>query len=214
MLAVVRRLVSVGRVDRLLVQSPVWNTFNQCDTWPVNCAKRRSATIGLLLALFFVQAGVGLASPARVTSASRVFTVVVPNGFRDDTSTFAGGAIRFQLVLAGAAENGFAVNINVVRERSDGVAISTLARESKLDLKRADGAHTFSATQDLTVGGAPARAFSFVASFGGGKVLHDRQAYVIHGGWGYVVTFSALPGDQYSQWISALRECLASWRWL
>ncbi|HEX4033087.1 MAG TPA: hypothetical protein VHX66_01475 [Solirubrobacteraceae bacterium] len=175
--------------------------------------KRWLAASALLLTLLLVPAGVGLASPSRAASTSHVFTVAVPSGFHDDTAKFAGGAIRFELVLAGSVSNGFAVNINVVRERSQGASIGQLAQASKTDLKRLNKAHDFSTLQDLTIGGAPARAFSFAASFGGGKVLHDRQAYVIHDGWGYVVTFSALP-SQYAGSVSAFSECLTSWRWV
>ncbi len=66
--------------------------------------------------------------------------------------------------------------------------------------------------QDLTVAGAPARALDYRATFGGRR-LHDRQVYAVRDGWGYVVTYSALPGSQYLAIVSALNEFVASWRW-
>ena len=176
-------------------------------------AKWCSIAVGLLLVSLLVQGGVGFASTSRVTSTSGAFTIVVPRGFRNETAAVAGGAIRVEVLVAGSTQKGFAVNINVVRERTGTVSLSTLVRASVTDLKHVSGAHRFSTVADLTVAGAPARAFDYLASFGGARILHDRQVFAIHDGWGYVVTYSALPGTQYRGSLPALSECLASWHW-
>jgi hypothetical protein len=176
-------------------------------------AKWYSAVAGLLLVAFFVQGGVGFASTSTLTSASGAFTIAVPRGFHNDTAALAGGAIRFEVVVAGSSEKGFAVNINVVRERTGVASVSTLAQGSMIELKHVNGAYDFSTVQRLTVAGAPARAFDYLASFGGARLLHERQVYAIHDGWAYVVTYAALPGTQYQQSFSALGECLTTWHW-
>jgi hypothetical protein len=177
--------------------------------------KRRSAAaaVALVLVSFFARGGVGFASTSRVTSVSGAFTIVVPRGFHNDTAAFAGGAIRIELLVAGPTDKGFAVNINVVRERTGTLSLGTVVHGAMIELKRVSRATDFSTVQDLTVGGAPARAFGYHAPLGATRILHYRQAYVIHDGWGYVVTYSALPGAQYKASFSALNEALASWEW-
>ena len=175
-------------------------------------AKRCSITVGLLLLSLLVQGGVGFASTSRVISTSGAFTIAVPPGFRNDTAAFAGGAIRIEVLVAGSTEKGFAVNINVVRERTHTANVDGVTQASITVLKRISGASDFSTVQHLTVAGAPARALDYRASFGG-RLLHDRQVYAVHDGWGYVVTYSALPGSQYQGSLSALSEFVASWRW-
>lgn len=176
-------------------------------------AKLCSAAAGLVLVSFLVRGGVGFAATARVTSTSGAFTIVVPRGFRNDTAAFSGAAIRVDLFVVGPRAHGFAVNINVVRERTGALSLAAVVHASVVELKRVSGATDFSTVQDLTVAGAPARAFGYRASFATTKALQYRQAYVVHDGWGYVVTFSALPGTQYDESVSALSESLESWEW-
>ena len=178
---------------------------------PKRRTKWCSVILGLSLLILLVPGGVGFASTSRITSTSRAFTIAVPRGFRDDTSEFAGGAIRIEVFVAGSSQKGFAVNINVLREHTS-ANVDAVAQASIAGLKRASGATAFSAVQHLTVAGEPARAFDYRASFGG-RLLHDRQVYVVHDGWGYVATYSALPGAQYEGSLSALSQLVASWRW-
>ena len=138
---------------------------------------------------------------------------MVPRGFRQETVPRSGGAVKFELVLAGSRENGFAVNINVVREPTGTATVGTLAQDGITELKRSGGAKAFSTVTHLTVDGASGLAVDFLASFGATGLLHERQVFTIHNGWGYVVTYTALPGAQYQRSLSALSECLASWRW-
>jgi hypothetical protein len=176
-------------------------------------AKLCSAAAGLVLVSFLVRGGVGLASTSRVTANSGAFTIVVPRGFRNDTAAFAGSAIRVDLFVVGPRAHRFSVNINVVRERTGALSLSKVVQASVTELKRVSGATDFSTAQDLTVAGAPARAFGYRASFATARVLHYRQVYVIHDGWGYVITYSALPGAQYDESVSALSATLESWEW-
>ena len=180
---------------------------------PLRRAKWCSIAVGLSLLSLFAPGGVGFASTSRVTSTSRAFTVAVPPGFRNDIAAFSGGAIRLEVFVAGSTENGFAVNINVLRERVHAATVDAVAQASIVALKRISGASDFSTVAHLTVAGAPARALDYRATFGG-RLLHDRQVYAVRDGWGYVVTYSALPGSQYQGSLPALSEFLASWRWL
>lgn len=175
--------------------------------------KRCSVATGVVVAALFMHGGVGLAATSSVTSTSGAFTIVVPRGFRNDPAAYAGSAIKVEVLVAGSTENGFAVNINVVRERTGTASVGVVTQASISALKRIYRATHFSAVQDLTVAGAPARAVSYDASFTGVRRLHDRQVFVTHDGWAYIVTYSALPGSQYQGSLSALSEFLASWHW-
>jgi len=148
-----------------------------------------------------------------VISSSRAFTIVVPHGFRNDIQAYAHTDVKLEVLVAGATTSGFTVNINVVRAHIGKTTLATVTSASIAQLKRAYGAGRFSSIQDLTVAGEPARAVSYFATFGGANLLHDRQVYLVRDGWAYTVTYSALSGSQYSGSMSALSECLTSWRW-
>lgn len=166
---------------------------------------------GVSLTLFFAHGGIGLAALPTITANSGAFETVVPPGFINDTAAFSGSAFRVELAMGGPTVHSFVVNINVVRERTTITSVGTLAQESMVFIKRTTRANDFSTLQDLTVDGAPARAFGYLVSYG--RALHQRQVYVIHDGWGYVITYTALPGGQYHGSLPALSEALRSWRW-
>jgi hypothetical protein len=168
-----------------------------------------AALVGTAL---FAQGGVSVAASSSLTSASGAFTIGVPHGFRNETAN-AHSTVKLELLLAGSVTSGFTVNINVVREHVGTVSLGKVTQGSIAYLKSADGAGRFSAIQDLTVAGAPAHAFSYFATFGSPNLQHDRQVYFVHDGWAYSVTYSALSGAQYGGSLSALAECLATWRW-
>jgi hypothetical protein len=160
------------------------------------------------------QSGLGVAASSSLTATSGAFTIVVPRGFHDETAAYAhSNGAKLELLVAGSKDDGFTVNINVVREHIGTASLGNVTQGSIGDLKRAYGAGRFSAIQDLTVAGAPAHAVSYFATFGSPNLVHGRQVYLVHDGWAYTVTYSALSGAQYGGSLPALGECLASWRW-
>jgi DcrB len=181
---------------------------------------RRAATacsaitvVALALLLSFVAVGVAAASET-VKASSGAFETVLPHGFADRTAEFSGSAVRLDLVIAAPASDGFAVNVNVVRERVKTTNVTAVAEASLAYIKNTTRAHAFSPLQTLGVDGATARAFDYLTSASNGTRLHQRQVYVIHAGWAYVITYSALSGSQYQGSLSAFRQVLAGWRWL
>jgi hypothetical protein len=160
------------------------------------------------------QSAVSVAASSSLTSTSGAFTIVIPRGFRNETASYANNnGIKLELLVAGSNDNGFTVNINVVREHIGSASLAKVTQGSIGDLKRAYGAGRFSTIEDLTVAGAPAHAVSYFATFGSPNLVHGRQVYLVHDGWAYTVTYSALSGSQYGGSLSALGECLATWRW-
>jgi len=176
-------------------------------------AGRCSVAGGALVISLFALSGVAVAASSSLTATSGAFTIVIPPGFHNETSSYSDGFVKLELLVAGAKVSGFTVNVNVVRTRSGTAGLTKVTQGSIADLKRAYGAGRFSTIQHLSVAGAPAQAVSYFATFGTPNLVHGRQVYFVHDGWAYTVTYSALAGAQYGGSLSALGECLASWRW-
>jgi hypothetical protein len=148
-----------------------------------------------------------------VGSRDGSFTTVIPSGFADASAALAGGPVNILYAAVRPVVNGFRTNINVVRESSHGITdVDTAARRELAGLRRAaPAARSFSSLRALTLGGAPARGIDYV-NRPQGRLLHQSQAFVIHGNWIYIVTYTALPSD-YGKSLGAWRTVLANWRW-
>jgi hypothetical protein len=173
---------------------------------------RCSAVVAAWLALFFSFGGVGLAAGSTITAVSGAFQTVIPTGFANETAAYSGSVIRIEMVVMAPAADGYSANINVGRERVKNVTVAALVQASLAVTRAATRAHAFSPVQSLTVGGDPARAYDYLTSFDAISV-HQRQVFVIHDGWAYVVTYSALSGSDYQVRLPALGQMLSAWRW-
>lgn len=149
-----------------------------------------------------------------VTSRDRSFATVTPHGFSDATNTAQGSALKVLYLAIGPRLQGFATNINVVREPShrltdpSGIAAFEVSAIKRIERK----AHTFSPLQPLTVGGRPARSVDYLGSPAGTRELHQRQVFVEHGGSIYTITYTALPAS-YAASAGAMDEVLKNWVW-
>ena len=151
---------------------------------------------------------------AGASASSGAFTTVVPSGFRDETKGLSGAALNIQFAIIGPRADGFSTNINVIRERYHGTDVAALASTELASIKHLyPKAHTFSAIAVTSVDRETARAFSYTNAPLNGKVLHQRQVFVIHAGWAYSITYSALPGAAYAASLPALEQVIAGWRW-
>jgi hypothetical protein len=176
-------------------------------------ARRCSVAAGLVVISLFACSAVGLAASSSLTATSGAFTIVIPRGFSNETSSYENGSVKLELLVAGPKVNSFTANINVIRARIGSASLEKVTQGAIADLKRAYGAGRFSTIQDLTVAGTPAHAVSYYATFGTPNLVHGRQVYLVRDGWAYTVTYSALSGAEYAGSLSALAECLSSWRW-
>ncbi|HEY1509553.1 MAG TPA: DcrB-related protein [Solirubrobacteraceae bacterium] len=155
------------------------------------------------------------AAPAgTVKSADGRFATVVPRGFADNTKTVQGGTVNIQYLAIGPRSDGFATNINVVREQSQGASdIDKITSLEIAGIKRFEAkAHQFSQIQSLTVDGEPARSVDYLSQ-PGDRPLHQLQVFVARGAWIYTITYSALPTD-YSDNVSAMAQVTSGWHWL
>lgn len=69
-----------------------------------------------------------------------------------------------------------------------------------------------STPESVTVGGEPARAVDY--QYGPAtRRLHLRQVITEHGGWVYVITYTA-SSTGYAASLPALAHVIGSWRWV
>jgi len=156
---------------------------------------------------------VGVATgPRTVKGTSGAYETVLPNGWTNETAAYSHATTKLDLLIAAPISDGFAVNINVVRHRTTTTNVAALAKSLLAYTRHHLQAHAFSTLQTLSVGGTTARAFGYLTSTSTGASLHQLQVYVIHDGWAYAITYSALNSGEYRE--SVVDQVLASWRWL
>jgi hypothetical protein len=150
-----------------------------------------------------------------VTSTDGRFETVVPSEFIDATRSVRSGVANVQYLAIGPRSQGFATNINVIRDPANGRAdINQIAGREIATIKRLEAqARNFSQMSSLTVGGGPARAVDYTNRPSGDRPLHQRQVFVVHQGWIYTITYSALP-SAYAANVGAVDQVAAGWRWL
>lgn len=149
-----------------------------------------------------------------VKSADGRFATVVPSGFADRTTTSHRANANILYLVIGPSRDGFATNINVVREPSHGESDIDKITSLEIDgIKRFEAkAHQFSQLQSLTVDGEPARSVDYLSQ-PGDRPLHQLQVFVARGAWIYTITYSALPTD-YTDNVSAMAQVTSGWHWL
>jgi hypothetical protein len=155
------------------------------------------------------------APPGTVKSADGSFATVIPDGFVNARSSVKGGSINIQYLAVGPRHDGFATNINVVHEPSNGqTSIDTITGLEIAGIKRLEPqAHQFSSVQSLTVGGEPARAIDYLSLPDKKRLLHQYQVFVVKGGTIYTITYSALPSS-YTDNLASVKQVTDGWHWL
>jgi hypothetical protein len=149
---------------------------------------------------------------ADVTASSGAFGTVVPSGFRNRTAALSGGVVNIEYAAVRPSVDGFATNINVVRERtpSNDIVAATAAEMAANDASLPQGPLVLEA-QDACGRRGPARAVDYLNAPTGGRLRHQRQVFVIHLGWVHEITCAALPGAAYSGSLPALHQVIAGW---
>jgi hypothetical protein len=152
-------------------------------------------------------------STASVSSSDGSFATTLPAGFQDETSSAKGGTINVLLLAVGPRIDNETINVNVIREAAGGRTSIDEVGSAELKGIRALVPHTrsFSPLSSLTVGGSPARAVDYLG-LPSGHLLHLRQVFVLHGGWIYTITYTALPST-YQAHLSAFNQIVNNWEW-
>ena len=152
-------------------------------------------------------------SSGRAASTNKGFVAAIPAGFRNATAPAQSLPIKTLYLAMGPRASGLTTNINVVRESSEGMTdINAVVRAELKGIRLVlPDARQFSTPELVTVAGEPAQAVDYV--YGSAtRLLHLRQVIVEHGGWTYVITYTA-SSTGYQASLPALAQVISSWRW-
>ena len=161
------------------------------------------------------------------------YTYSVPDGWEDASDSQAAEeapdviGVRFDSLVNGEAEDGFAVNVNVLRERVPGGITASEYAELNIATLRDPSAAGYppelaerieeldvrglSRPRELELGGAGAMTWDY-GTTQGGRDMRQRQMVVVRDGAGYTITLTALP-SQFEDGAEALDEVVESWSW-
>jgi hypothetical protein len=192
-------------------------------------AIRRVASLLALAALAAAGCGGEDDDPVEGTG----YTYSVPDGWEDASDSEAADeapkviGVRFDSLVNGGAENGFAVNVNVLRERvPGGVTASEYAELNIATLRNPSAAgyppelaerieeldvRGLSEPRELELDGAGAMTWDY-GTTQGGRDMRQRQMVVVRDGAGFTITLTALP-SQFEDGAEALGEVVESWSW-
>jgi hypothetical protein len=162
------------------------------------------------------------------------YTYALPDGWRDiseetpDLPALEVAGIRPDTAVVGEPEEGFATNVNVIREGGlpPGISTSQYA-EISIAVLRDPAASGFppefveaieriqprriSAPRDTELGGEPAVAWDY-DSTQEGRELRIRQVASVVDDAGYTVTLTSLP-EQEEEGVDVFDGLIDSWRW-
>jgi hypothetical protein len=161
------------------------------------------------------------------------YTYSVPDGWEDASDSQAAEeapdviGVRFDSLVNGETEDGFAVNVNVLRERvPGGITASEYAELNIATLRNPSAAgyppelaerieeldvRGLSRPREVELGGAGAMTWDY-GTTQGGRDMRQRQMVVVRDGAGYTITLTALP-SQLEDGTEALDEVVESWSW-
>lgn len=191
----------------------------------------RSLLAGLLAVAALTAPGCGGEDEDPVEGTG--YTYSVPDGWEDASDSQAAEeapeviGVRFDSLVNGEAEDGFAVNVNVLRERvPGGITASEYAQLNIATLRDPSAAgyppelaerieeldvRGLSRPRELELGGTGAMTWDY-STTQGGRDMRQRQMVVVRDGAGYTITLTALP-SQFEDGTEALDEVVESWSW-
>jgi hypothetical protein len=191
----------------------------------------RSPLAALLALAALVAAGCGGEDEDPVDGTG--YTYSVPDGWEDASDSEAADeapkviGVQFDSLVNGEAEDGFAVNVNVLRERVPGGMTASEYAELNIATLRDPSAAGYppelaerieeldvrglNRPRELELDGAGAMTWDY-GTTQGGRDLRQRQMAVVTDGAGYTITLTALP-SQFEDGAAALDEVVESWSW-
>lgn len=144
----------------------------------------------------------------RIVSPDADFSVVLPAGWQDSSDKASSfGALTAYL---GPTSDGFATNVNVVRQDVGAMSASDYADLTRRGV-RSLHVSAMSATSPRTVDSEDALEYTFTDQQVG-RTLKQRQTVVVHDQKGYVITYTALPSS-YDTSVPAADSLIDSWQW-
>ncbi|WP_375480382.1 hypothetical protein [uncultured Jatrophihabitans sp.] len=152
----------------------------------------------------------GAVGKGRLPSPKRDFSVVLPPGWRENQATAEqAGALD---AYTGPVGGGFITNVNVVREQvAAGEDVDAYRSRAVAALGRALKLTDLSPVAATRVDGSAGRRYTFDDAQAGYR-LRQEQTVVLHGGYGYVITYTA-SRDAFAASRTAAASIVSSWRW-
>jgi hypothetical protein len=144
------------------------------------------------------------------------YSFVPPDGWRDAAEAFEGSAIRVDAAYAEPEpQDGFANNVNVIRESPEGLDPDRLDDYVQEFRKQAGTLATdagLTETEETELDGEPARTYTYESREPEQPRIRQQQVVVIHEDAIYTLTWSARR-DTFEQSQAQLQRLLDSWRW-
>lgn len=152
----------------------------------------------------------GGASGDRVSGEG--YSFAVPEGWTDETEQFSGSAVNIDLAVAAESADGFASNINVIRETPPGDpslddVVSTFREQLESVIAR-----DISDAMDSELDGDEAKTYTYAIGAEEGPARRGRQVVTLHDGAVYTITFTSLD-DAFAADEAAFQAALDSWTW-
>jgi hypothetical protein len=182
----------------------------------------RVAALASLLCLLLPLAACGDDDDAGKVLEGSNYAVTVPGGWDDQTDVgqeFEIAGVSPEVTLADKPADGFATNVNIVRQDAPNIGLdeqTRIERDQLLDGAqdidpRLRAALNLSPVERTTLGGRDARVHTFELPQGG-RMLRARQVFARNGGSTYVVTYTAL-SERYEEDLDSFQAILGSWEW-
>jgi hypothetical protein len=146
--------------------------------------------------------------PGALESPDGDFSVLLPDGWTDGSDRLSGIAVTGYF---GPTADGFATNVNVVREPVSGMDLAQYYEATIANVRNTLRVTALSQPTYRQVDGENALDYSF-RDKQVGRTLQQRQTLVLHDGKGYVITYTALPSS-YAASLADADAIIDSWQW-
>ena len=152
-------------------------------------------------------------SGGKDTVSGSGYSVELPTGWSDSTDEAEDveTPVRFDRVLSKKSQDGFATNVNVVRERApEGITLDQVEEQFRRQIEGL-GATNLTPPEEIEVDGEGAVARNYTLK-GSGKTVRGRQIFSVHDDRVFTVSFTSLP-ERFEAERAEFQEILDSWRW-
>jgi hypothetical protein len=176
--------------------------------------RRNAPVLALLGALVLGGCGGGDDAGSKPRAKAAAYEVDLPSGWSDRTSQISNqdNPIRFDSVFVASYDDGFRTNVSVVRQKAPaGLGLDAVARASQRQTRDVYGAGGFEPPRPTSVGGAGARAYTYLLRARKQR-LRGKQLIAEHDGRFFYITFTARRGA-YERRHGEFEAILRSWRW-
>lgn len=142
----------------------------------------------------------------RYTDPEYGYSVVAPPGWERKTDL-----PRPYVAFLGPVKNGFQPNFNIFSEPAANKTLAQYVKAARSAIASNKAIHLQS-VKETTLDGAPARMLQSLVETGSHPPAANRQVVAVHGGRGYIVTFTAAPAT-IKRYLPLFTRVLASFHW-